>query len=136
MPENNSLFSPLTIGQLTLPVRIYKTATSETRADPDGFVTDELLEFYEPIAAAGTPLIITGNLYTSVQGKVMGTKPRALKLNEIEQVINEFADAAERAKKAGMDGVQIHVGHGYLLSQFPTPCTNRRKDQYGGSFAC
>ncbi len=68
-PDQRLLFSPLSIGKLTLKGRLYKTATSETRASEDGFVTDELLAFYEPIAAAGTPLIVTGNLYVTVAGK-------------------------------------------------------------------
>ena len=50
----------------------FKSATSETRATEDGFVTDELLEFYEPMVRAGTPLIVTGNLYVSLQGKSAG----------------------------------------------------------------
>jgi 2,4-dienoyl-CoA reductase-like NADH-dependent reductase (Old Yellow Enzyme family) len=41
---------------------VFKSATSETRCDEHGFVTDRLLEFYEPVARAKTPLIITGNL--------------------------------------------------------------------------
>jgi 2,4-dienoyl-CoA reductase-like NADH-dependent reductase (Old Yellow Enzyme family) len=71
------LFTPIKIGQLTLPGRLIKTATSETRASDDGFVTDELLDFYLPIAAGGTPLIITGNFYTSIDGKSTPRQPGA-----------------------------------------------------------
>jgi 2,4-dienoyl-CoA reductase-like NADH-dependent reductase (Old Yellow Enzyme family) len=71
------LFTPIKIGQLTLPGRFIKTATSETRASDDGFVTDELLDFYLPIAAGGTPLIITGNFYTSIDGKSTPRQPGA-----------------------------------------------------------
>ena len=63
------LFSPLRIGTLSLPARLFKTATAETRASADGFVTDAVLDFYEPMARAGTPLIITGNIYISRQAK-------------------------------------------------------------------
>ncbi|HEX5147275.1 MAG TPA: hypothetical protein VFV85_09640, partial [Conexibacter sp.] len=62
------LFSPLRIGALELGGRVVKAPTSETRGTPDGFVTDELLAYYEPIARAGTPLIVTGKLYVSVEG--------------------------------------------------------------------
>jgi 2,4-dienoyl-CoA reductase-like NADH-dependent reductase (Old Yellow Enzyme family) len=52
---------------------------------------------------------------------------------DMEQVEREFATAAERASEAGFDAVELHLGHGYLLSQFLSPAVNRRRDQYGGS---
>lgn len=65
-----ALFEPLRIGGLTVKGRVFKAATTETLFSADGFVTDELIGFYEPIAYARTPLIITGGLYVNRQGKM------------------------------------------------------------------
>ncbi|MDX6739885.1 NADH:flavin oxidoreductase [Actinocorallia sp. A-T 12471] len=191
---DNPLLRPWRIGTLDLPGRLVKSATHETRATEDGLVTDELLEFYAPMAEAGTPLIITGNLFVSWQGKsayrqagihddavipglrewaalvhagggrlfaqlnhggrqmtrpapgvpyavsasgvreiAQGTKPRPLRAADIPALVESYAAAAERARVAGLDGVQIQMAHGYLLSQFLSPQSNRRRDGYGGS---
>lgn len=192
--ENSVLFKPLSIGKLNIPGRVIKAATSETRATADGLATQATIDFYLPIAKGGTPLIITGNIYVSFDGKSTpmqmgidhddkipalarlvdavhaqggkifaqlshsgrevvpsfaglpeavsasevtdlstGTRPRALTVAEIERVVERFGEAAGRSKQAGFDGIQIHAGHGYLISQFLTPYTNRRTDEYGGS---
>ncbi|KFD41224.1 hypothetical protein HY02_05430 [Peptococcaceae bacterium SCADC1_2_3] len=68
--------------------------------------------------------------------------PQEASKEDIKRIIQGFADAARRIKKAGFDAVEIHGGHGYLLSQFLSPLANRRNDEYGGSmekrarFAC
>ena len=183
------LFEPLRIGTLEVAARVFKSATHETRCLPDGRTGEAMIEFYEPMARAGTPLIITGNMWTSRQGRsgdgmagidakdkipglraladtvhehgsrmfvqlshcgrqsagrkdavsasdvrdqFTGTKPRPLRRDELPGLAESFAAAAYRAAEAGMDGVQIHCAHGYLLSQFLTPHTNRRTDEYGG----
>lgn len=194
MPSNDGvLFQPLRIGSLTIPGRVVKAATSETRATDDGVATDATIAFYDPIARGGTPLIITGNIYVSLDGKSTprqmgidndakipalarlvdavharggrivaqlshsgrqvlprfagiaeavsasavkdlstGVRPRALTAPEIEAIVVRFGDAARRCVQAGFDGIEIHAGHGYLISQFLTPYTNRRTDAYGG----
>jgi 2,4-dienoyl-CoA reductase-like NADH-dependent reductase (Old Yellow Enzyme family) len=193
-PSDSILFSSVRIGRLTLPGRLIKTATAETRATEDGRVTQDLIDFYVPMARGGTPLIITGNIYVSLDGKsaphqmgadaedkvpglmrlaaavhahgakmfaqlnhcgrqvvppfagvadpvsasevqelVTGTVPRALQAWEIARLVRRYAEAAGRCKRAGFDGVQIHAANGYLMSQFLTPYTNRRDDEYGGS---
>ena len=60
-------------------------------------------------------------------------KPRALKLNEMVSVYNMFNHSAELALEAGFDGIQIHMGHGYLVDQFIDGNVNDRKDGYGGT---
>ncbi len=57
--------------------------------------------------------------------------PRALKKDEIEKIIECFADAAERAVRAGFDTIEIHGAHGYLLHQFMSKSSNKRTDEYG-----
>jgi NADPH2 dehydrogenase len=57
---------------------------------------------------------------------------RGMTLDEIEQIKSDFTAAALRAQKAGLEGVELHGAHGYLLSQFFSPSINQRKDAYGG----
>jgi len=59
---------------------------------------------------------------------------RAMTLDEIQQTVQYFAEGARRCAEAGFDFVEIHAGHGYLISNFMTPLFNRRTDEYGGSF--
>lgn len=59
-------------------------------------------------------------------------KPRPLELREIADIAARFARAAAIAREAGFTGVQLHGAHGYLISQFLSPVTNRRQDDYGG----
>ncbi|MGB2259939.1 MAG: NADH:flavin oxidoreductase [Porticoccaceae bacterium] len=61
------------------------------------------------------------------------TGATALSTEAVEQLIEDFICAAERAEKAGFDGVEIHGAHGYILAQFLSGTINQRKDQYGGS---
>ncbi len=189
-----SLFKKLNIGTLELQGRLIKSATSETRASRDGYVTRELIDFYLPMARSGLPLIITGNMYVSRDGQstprqlaadsdnkipqlrqlteavhkqggrifaqlshcgrqvlpdavggkqpvsasgvkdtLTGVKPVALSYPEIQNIVKAFGKAAGRCQQAGFDGIQIHAAHGYLISQFLTPHTNRRTDYYGGT---
>lgn len=58
---------------------------------------------------------------------------REMRKQDMQKISNDFAMAAIMMREAGFDAVEIHMGHGYLLSQFLSPLTNRRKDQYGGS---
>ncbi len=61
-------------------------------------------------------------------------KVREMSRREIKKLIGDFIDAAERCKKAGVDLVELHGGHGYIIQQFISPLTNRRTDEYGGCF--
>ena len=61
--------------------------------------------------------------------------PRALTLVEIRAIVSKFADAARRVRRLGLDAIELHGAHGYLLHQFLSPLSNRRADEYGGSLA-
>jgi 2,4-dienoyl-CoA reductase-like NADH-dependent reductase (Old Yellow Enzyme family) len=79
-------------------------------------------------AVTGMPIVAPSPLpVTSV-----AETPRELTIPEIEGIVEAFAAAAERVKKAGADGVELHMAHGYLLCAFLSPFSNRRTDAYGG----
>ncbi|MCU4337548.1 NADH:flavin oxidoreductase/NADH oxidase family protein [Acinetobacter dispersus] len=70
--------------------------------------------------------------FSPMLAAMFGT-PRELKHEEILDIIQRFATAAAVCEKAGFEGVQLHGAHGYLISQFLSPLTNKRTDQWGGS---
>ena len=69
-----------------------------------------------------------------VFNKMIGTTPRALTVEEIHRLVDEYGEAGSRAREAGFDAVEIHAAHGYLLDQFLNDSVNNRNDKYGGSF--
>lgn len=85
----------------------------------------------------GMAKLNAGNMVTApsaIECKLSRQPTRALELAEVKEVIQQFIDGAVRVKKAGCDGVEIHCAHGYLINQFLSPYTNKRDDEYGGSF--
>lgn len=70
---------------------------------------------------------------SAVKNPAYGTTSREMSQEDINTVIEAYAQSARRAKEAGFDGVQLHAAHTYLYSQFLTPYFNRRTDAYGGS---
>lgn len=80
---------------------------------------------------------ITGSLPISPSGGLNIYSPtwsKKMTIEDINQVVQSFADAVVLARKSGFDAVEIHAGHGYLISQFLSPYSNKRKDEFGGSF--
>ncbi|WP_049911673.1 MULTISPECIES: oxidoreductase [Natrinema] len=73
-----------------------------------------------PLSASQLP---TGNYYT----------PKEMEHADIREIVAAFGDGADRARRAGYDGIELHAAHGYLISQFLSPFYNDRDDEYGGS---
>lgn len=191
------LFSPITIGTMTLKNRLVTTAMESCYCDDDGVITQRYIDyvaarakggwgmqtteltsvskngraFYrccelwddkfipghkkmvEAVHANGGKICIqlahggrqTGFAVTGVQDVAPSAlacpvrantpedKPRELTIEEIHEIVNDFAKTALRAKQAGYDAIEIHGAHGYLIQQFFSPFSNKRTDKYGGS---
>ena len=92
-----------------------------------------LIQLWHPGSSAGW--MLTGNIpwsASAVPGREGNPVPHAMTKDEINEVIEAFAKAAVIAKKVGADGVDIHGAHGYLHTQFMSPYSNKRTDEYGG----
>ncbi len=74
-----------------------------------------------PLSASAVPVPISGYM------------PQPVSVDQLDEMVQAMADAARRCRDGGLDGVEIHSGHGYLLGSFLSPITNRRDDDYGGS---
>jgi len=93
---------------------------------------------YQPdngqIVSASDVQIMNGHCYLPDGSKAPCEKPRPLTVDEIKQTVQDYKNCALLAKQAGFDGVEIHGANGYLVDQFFQSCTNKRVDEYGGTF--
>lgn len=86
------------------------------------------------MAALGQPARGPSAVAVAIPGMAkLFTVPQALSEPEIEEIIRRYVSTAKLAERAGFTGVQIHAAHGYLFSQFLSPLSNKRTDQWGGS---
>ena len=69
---------------------------------------------------------------SAVFNKMIGATPRAFALEELHLLVDEYGEAGRRTREAGFDAIELHLGIGYLLNRFISPCTNKRTDEYGG----
>ena len=122
--------------------------TTQLRIDHDNYLP-RLFKFCENIHRYGTKIAIQINhagasaissrinmqpvSASDVPSKEGGEIPRPLSREEILHIVKKYGEAAKRAQTAGFDTVEIHAGHSYLISQFLSPITNKRTDEFGGS---
>ena len=140
----------LIIFQSGLPVIL----TSDSASNADTAIPDisvkELRTLTEPVKMAGSKIGIQF-VHTGAQGiadfagkelvapspvpcRISREIPRELTIKEIASLIRQFTDSAQKAKDAGFDLVEIHGAHGYLISEFLSGYSNKRKDSYGGTY--
>jgi 2,4-dienoyl-CoA reductase-like NADH-dependent reductase (Old Yellow Enzyme family) len=196
-PNLDVLYTPATIGRLTLKNRFVQSPMHTRFATENGEASDKFIKYHQERArggvsmiiientavdwkvgrAAGNPIRIDDDVYISglsdlteavhsegcliaaqlhhagrqnsisnteggvgpvgpsaIASAAIGDVPRELTIPEIKDIVQQFADGARRAAVAGFDMVEIHGSHGYILTQFLSPQSNVRTDEYGGSF--
>ncbi|MGD0854648.1 MAG: FAD-dependent oxidoreductase [Dehalococcoidia bacterium] len=193
MIDFKMLFTPFKIKNLELKNRIVMPPMTTNLADPDGNVTENMINYYAARARGGAGYIVVEAACVEPAGKLMalspgiwdnnmvngwkkladachkgGSKvalqighagrqttsmftfetPRGVSavadpmlqempveftLADIKDLLSKYGDAITRAREAGFDAVELHMAHGYLLSQFLSPHSNKRTDEYGGS---
>jgi N-ethylmaleimide reductase len=92
---------------------------------------DNMEENTEVVAPSAVGM--SGEMWTDQNGMQSYPVPKEMTAEDIQQAINEYANAAKNAIKAGFDGVEIHGANGYLVDQFINTASNKRTDNYGGS---
>jgi N-ethylmaleimide reductase len=98
-----------------------------------GRISHSSLQADGKIPVAPSAIRPEGNAFTNTFARVPFETPHALEMTEIREIVADYRRAAENAKQAGFDGVEVHAANGYLLQQFLEDKTNHRADRYGGS---
>jgi 2,4-dienoyl-CoA reductase-like NADH-dependent reductase (Old Yellow Enzyme family)/thioredoxin reductase len=108
--------------RLAEAVHAYDTKIFVQLHHPGNQTPARLLHGLQPVSAS------------DVTCQIIGDKPREMTTEEVELMEKKFIKGAVLAKIAGMDGVELHAAHGYLINQFLSPHTNKRTDRFGGDF--
>ncbi len=154
-PELSEIYEELAKGGASTLITGYAFVTEDEQPNPGmmGIYSDEFIpeykEFTDKIHNLGSNIImqiVYGGFMTTfnvgertiwgpstIQNEATGTWAKEITKEEIRYLVEAYAQAARRVKESGFDGVEIHGGHGYLLSQFLSPYYNKRCDEYGGS---
>lgn len=133
---------------LIISGHLYVSKKGQASNDQNGIDCDDILPrmkevvesvhqqggcFIAQLAHAGAKARVEEPLGPSVLELREGCPSKEMTKQDIEEVKVAFIEAAKRAKEAGFDGVQVHMAHGYLLSEFTTEMYNKRTDEYGGN---
>ena len=157
--KESKLFTPYKLGPVTLRNRTIRSAAFESMGKDFG-PTQKLKDYHVSVARGGIGM--TTLAYASINRSGVSfnsqlwlrpeivpalrditdaihlyspTFHRRLRRDEIVEMARDFGRAVETAHEAGFDSVEVHAGHGYLISQFLSPYTNHRRDEFGGSLA-
>lgn len=138
----------LTVENANVDWPLGSNGTTQLRIDQDNYIP-RLFKLCESVHKHGSCIAIQINhagasaqsaringqpvSASDVPSKAGGEIPRPLTKDEILEIVKKYGQAAKRAQIAGFDAVEIHAGHSYLLSQFLSPLTNHRTDEFGGS---
>ncbi|ABA88336.1 NADH-dependent flavin oxidoreductase, Oye family [Syntrophotalea carbinolica DSM 2380] len=149
------LYKELALGGVGLIITGYAFPLAEEQPNPGmmGIYDDSFIEDYRPLTemvhSHGSRIVMqiayggSQTNYRPEERTIWGpsevadlafkVEPREMSREDIQTLKKAYGEAANRAKAAGFDGVQLHAAHGYLLNQFLCPYYNRRTDEYGGS---
>ena len=132
-PDGRTFVDQITLDEASVrQLRVLTDAVHRHNAAASAQITHGGCFTFVPPTATRRPLSASGG-FNKVG--IMSGQWRRQKMGpeDLERVAGEFVRGAQRAREAGFDAVEIHMGHGYLLSQFLSPLYNRRRDAYGGS---
>lgn len=132
-PDGRTFVDQITLDRESLPhLRVLTEAVHAQGAAVCAQITHGGCFTFLPELSTGRPLSASGgfNKVGVLSGRFL---KRAMTEADMERVAQEFVAGTRLAREAGFDAVEIHMGHGYLLSQFISPLYNKRRDAYGGS---
>jgi 2,4-dienoyl-CoA reductase-like NADH-dependent reductase (Old Yellow Enzyme family) len=134
-PDGRTFADQITLDEATVPhLKVLTAAVHRQGAAAMAQITHGGCFTFLPPRATRRPLSASGgfNKVGIMSGQWLRQRMSAA---DMERTAQEFVRAAQLARAAGFDAVEIHMGHGYLLSQFLSPLYNRRRDEYGGDLA-
>lgn len=126
MNQYKNLFESIEINGLTLENRLVMTPMGTNFGEQNGEMSFLHMDYYERRVQGGYELMIVENACVKYPEGSNGT-------TQLRIDADDYATSAKRAQTIGFDAIEIHAGHSYLISQFLSPLTNDRTDEFGGN---